>query len=343
MEPKPLLTMLHVSDLHIGEIDSSSGDALYAPASLRVLANCSWFDGVVGHHARGLEDLASFYNKQLRKLKPNLAVIVSGDLTRVGNDPEFTNARDFLYTRLALPHRSVGLELNSTNTTMCTIPGNHDHWPGSERIFGGPHPRFNAEFPAGSLPYVYPISLSNGRTLQIVGLNTDADVSPRGIKRLFAIGSFQSQLNAAAAKLGPPDGQCVRVLLMHHSWEHRGWALRIDSGTRDALERFMRDHNIRLLLTGHTHSPTLNRFVPKGGQETLECRCGTTTQMGRPSYAWRTLFGSFPTRQWSENTFMVHRLYDKGEQVQWNVETYQRFDGSGFGTIGALGTAQIIV
>jgi hypothetical protein len=64
---KTLLTIIQISDLHIGQIDRMTGDAQLNSATQQVFANCGWFDVVLGHHARGLEDLDDFYWIQLLK------------------------------------------------------------------------------------------------------------------------------------------------------------------------------------------------------------------------------------------------------------------------------------
>jgi hypothetical protein len=40
-----LLTILHISDLHIGHIDSVTGNAEFAPSFAKLVAQFTWFDG----------------------------------------------------------------------------------------------------------------------------------------------------------------------------------------------------------------------------------------------------------------------------------------------------------
>jgi 3',5'-cyclic AMP phosphodiesterase CpdA len=338
-----LLTILQISDLHIGAIDPATGDALISTAAAQLFANFTWFDGVLGHHARALQDLKKF-RSDLVDAGEDPLVIVSGDITRVGDGVEFDTANDFLSSQIDLnpPHGNyVGLHCSKWLDTA--IPGNHDHWPGRPVVRGGPHPTFATYFPPNKLPYVWSRTLANGRVLQLIGVNTDADVNPNGHnKRLRAVGSFQSQLARAAPILGAKKSEDIRVLLMHHSWHKRGPLLSIDRGTRGALNQFFPTHGIQIVLTGHTHKPLHRRFVITAG-DILECRCGTTTQHDQIPYLWRTLFGTFPRRWWSENTLLVHRLYDEGGSTRWYVETFVRTKAKGFDTIGVSGKDDILV
>jgi Calcineurin-like phosphoesterase len=140
-EPDPLLTILHVSDLHIGEVDPASGDALVSPLAARLFSNLTWFDGVLGHHSRGLDDLHRFLI-DMRKRDDHPVLVVSGDLTRVGGAIEFDNAADYLSVGLDKSPplgNYVGLGFQSWRAS--SIPGNHDHWPGKPVVFGGPDPQ----------------------------------------------------------------------------------------------------------------------------------------------------------------------------------------------------------
>jgi 3',5'-cyclic AMP phosphodiesterase CpdA len=340
-----LLTILHASDLHIGEIDPVTGDAKYSPVFTKLIANFSWFDGVLGHHARGLEHLAAFYTK-LQKEGEEPLMLVSGDLTRVGADAEFDTAVDYLRSQVDL-HPPAGnyVGLHWKDWKDRTIPGNHDHWPGTAKIFGKPGAGFHSFFPLADLPYVLPDRpLPNGRVVQFMGIDTDRDVSPKGLKRLRAVGSFQSQLAALGGKLKTKTPEQIRVLLMHHSWHKRGVLLSIDRGSRGALDQFLVDQEISVILTGHTHVPLAQYFVPQNvahPRTVLEGRSGTTTQNDQVPYNWRTMFGLFPSRTWPKNSLLVHRIYhDDAEGTVWQAETFTRTK-KGFVSIGLTGMEEL--
>src|SRR5690242_9570069 len=102
---------MHISDLHIGELDPATGDADMGPVMQFMSANTPLLDGLLGHHARGLQDLQSFWNG-LRAKDSNAEVIVSGDVTRWGGWNELNNANDFLGATLDLGLGRVGLQFS---------------------------------------------------------------------------------------------------------------------------------------------------------------------------------------------------------------------------------------
>jgi hypothetical protein len=318
-----LLTLLHVSDLHIGEIDPKTGDAHVTALARKLLAQTTWFDGVLGHHSRALDQLTQFWN-DLRKEDPSAKLVVSGDITSCGGGGELRNADAFLGSTLHLPVGKIGLGV--TDWRDRAIPGNHDHWPGTASVLGGPTPALTTGLLSAPFPYVHAISRP-GLNIELIGIDTDADVPPVSLKRLFAIGSFQSQLVLANGMLKGPREGTPRVLLLHHSWHKRG-LLSIDQASRAALAQFLDENEIRLILTGHVHKPRVKPFRTSGTKNALtvhECRCGTTTQVDKPAYDWRTLFGKFPIRpDWPKNSLLVHRVNRTSKGLQWHVDTYTR-------------------
>jgi len=332
-----LLTLLHVSDLHVGDIDPSSGDALISKAFGKLVSNSTWFDGLLGHHSRGLEHLEKFWG-ELRRTDAEAKLVVSGDVTRCGGTVELDNAESFLSAKLSLPVGQIGLGVATWRDH--TIPGNHDHWPGNARIFGGPNP---AVVPRLIVPNpTVQVLKSGGKTVQLININTDAGVRPNGFQRIFGIGEFRRELaNVKVILSGMPEFD-VRVLLMHHSWHKKG-LLRISRGSRAALAQFLDQENIHIVLTGHVHDPAVVRFAPPGTKWTVtECRCGTTTQMDKMAYDAKTLFGHFPRRpDWPSNSLLVHRLFaDSAGKLFWRVNTYVRLR-SGFTDMGKKGMKDI--
>lgn len=338
-ERKLLLTILQISDLHIGSIDPVTGDAQVNNLTRQLFANFTCFDGVLGHHARALEDLADFYHNEMPHQDKAFLLVVSGDLTRVGDGVEFDAANDYLGATLVLPCGNVGLDQGAWR--YHAITGNHDYWVGRPQIWGGPHTRLATYFPAGSFPYLRTLPLSNGMKLQIVGINTDDGVGPHSVKRGRAVGSFQNQLAAAAPLLKQRKEGRIRVLLMHHSYLWNGFFLSIDSGSRAALDQFLVTHGISVLMTGHTHEPLLRVFTPLNQRTVLECRCGTTTQVDQVPFAWRNTLGTFPMRKWPANTLLVHRVYDDNGNTVWEVETYYRDKRAGFQSVGFAGQNEL--
>jgi 3',5'-cyclic AMP phosphodiesterase CpdA len=324
-EEIPPVTFVHISDLHVGKLDPVTGNALLSPFVRNVMANSTWFDGVLGHHSRGLEHLAKFW-KTLRAQEPYARLIVSGDVTSCGADDEFDNANRYLAAKLAMPFGAIGLDFPSWQ--KFSIPGNHDHWPGVAKIFGQPVPTVKSQF-LGGYPLIETIPRGAAEPIHLIHINTDSDVSPYGRHRLFAIGDFQTQLTAAATKLASLAQHGVRALIMHHSWHKKG-ALRISRASRGALSQFLEQEDIRVVLTGHVHIPLLAAFnVPSKASKPFrvyECRCGTTTQADSITYDSKSLFGGFPLRpDWPANTLLVHRITtDISGTPVWRVQVFVR-------------------
>lgn len=335
-DDKPLQTFLQISDLHIGEIDPLTGDAAISKFSERLFAQFTWLDGVLGHHAPGLKDLAEYFASLVDQgFSPLL--LVTGDITRIGGEAEYDTADRFLGSQVDLnPPNQNWVGLDAKDWREQAIPGNHDHWSGKPTIWGGPpvaFPKYFANFRPPNVPTICRIPLFDNRALQIARINTDADVSPWGLSRARAVGSFQSQLAALKNRWGRLKNGTIRVLMMHHSWDRRGFLLSIDKSTRQALEAFLVATQTRILLTGHTHEPLLKSFIAKHdgeSQDVLECRCGTTTQVDDVPLDWRKLVGSFPRRTWPANSLLLHRLYREGDRVRWEAQTIVRTNKSGF-------------
>lgn len=331
-----LATFVHISDLHIGEIDPTNGNATTPKGAGQIVKNLSAFDGLLGHQAQSLQELAAFCSGLKRQRIP-FDVVVTGDYTRCGAGRELSLASRFLRSQIGLPPlmRRVGLQLG---TLPVGIPGNHDHWGGASFPLSGATSLVSTIRVTPPTPYVHPPKrLNSHRTLVMAGIDSDADVKPIGLKRLQAIGSFQSQLGPLGAMLGANPGNEVRVLLVHHSWNHAGRLLRMDKGSKDALARFVTHYGIRIVLTGHTHAATM---VPigsgTGSHDAHEFCCGSTTQLDYIPFHWKTFMGGMPKeRPWNHNTLIVHRVFDAPAGIRWQSQIYRRSNHSGFQPQGA--------
>ncbi len=321
-----LATFVHISDLHFGDINPTTGENTYDAMAPKIWANNSQFDGLLGHRYIALKRLAEFFHSKHRDEGAQL--IVTGDLTCVGKDEQFDTANEYLGALLQPPKgRCLGLAVGDWKDRA--VPGNHDHWPGMSWMFGGPTPALGTHFP--HLPFISPpIALSTGQQLRFVGINTDADVWPYGRDRLLARGVFHNQLHLAAghmANLGLPCRNEICVLLLHHSHEWPGATLRMTTASRQALNTFIAEQSIAVLLCGHTHVPYVgsNSVTHQGSTiEFLEARCGSTTQWDIIPYNWKTLWGTRPKRNLQANTLIVHRLREENREIKWRAETYQR-------------------
>jgi predicted phosphodiesterase len=336
---KRLLTIVHISDLHFGDLSPNSDDA-----DLDAVAESWWqlnrrFDGYLGHSGDALRHLNQSF-KQIRDDEKPVMLLVTGDLTAVGSDAQFSLARRYLEATAQLSgQRYLGLQLANLLVNGA-VPGNHDHWPGQRAVTPLSLVMFGAS--TGSLGTTFPnlplapvglqrLPLTPRCHLSIGGIDTDAQVRSYGPKRFFARGHFVRALDRLKRLYITPAQNEIRVLLLHHSPQNTAFALGITGESRRALDDFVRENEISVLLTGHTHSPKGKVFQEsRGGTrwDLLEARCGTTTQ--RDTTPWQ------PPRKLDENTLLVHRLYDvDSQQIEWRTSLFQR-NVAGFEEKGPL-------
>lgn len=333
-----LATFVHVSDLH------------FLGGSLDVNAILLWMkvpilDGLLGHHERSLMRLVSFVEElkaeaereKLEAKQPQL--IVTGDLTTMGADPQFMMADGFLGGVLKPPSVTTPTGLMVGDWKDRAITGNHDMWPGSLKFWLKPSGTLSQTFsflPHAANPAV-PL-WPGGPELRFLRINTDAEVS--GFERLRAVGSFRQQLDTLSASLnGLPRKKEIRVLFMHHSpYAGKVSSMGIDGGSRKTLEHFIAAHDIAVVLTGHIHNPPLVKSFPVHGRppqfEYLEARCGTTTQVDPASMYVKRLVkkytGIWPqTPKRPHNSLLVHRLLEENGEIIWDSEVYF-LESSGF-------------
>lgn len=316
-----LARFVQISDLHVGELDPSTDDATLDAHTEQWLQWFPWFDGYLGHGGDALRHLDSFFSSRTSAPRPGL--IVTGDLSTVGAPHELTLAHSFLTGFGTLPTGSK-LGLNVPDVFERSVLGNHDHWSGRRAQHPLDPVMFGSSKAASSLPSTgHPIlskpwKLKAGLQLQFIRLNSDADVPSYSLHRLFARGRFDSELAPAIKALGVPRRDEIRVLLMHHSPSHQGLRLGISKRMRTALDSFIANVGVRVVLSGHTHSPGGEvRLIQ--GVPVLEARCGTTTQRDTVPDSW--------TRRKKKpvNTLLVHTLQEQPSgSITWKVETYVR-------------------
>jgi hypothetical protein len=336
ISPVILKTFIHVSDLHIGEIDPQSGDALVSPGTNSFIQQFKYLDGILGHHGQALKDLQAFCEEFTRRGEA-FELLVSGDFTRCGSVKEIATVKRFLAGSIDLSPPNgllVGLQLGLM--PAASITGNHDQWGGVNHPWGGGPLNARALAP-NSMPFLLTYPLANGRRLLLAGIDTDADIKSRSIKRVLAQGSFQNQLIALKQRLPRAEAEDIRVLIAHHSMACHSLTLRMDDASWKALGAFLADHQFSILLSGHTHAEEFNKIpiTASNGSaaDIVELTCGTTTQHDQVPYNWRNIFGSYPTRNWPENTLFVHRILGTPGATTWECQAYGR-GPSGFCDLG---------
>jgi hypothetical protein len=317
-----LATFIHISDLHFGLSDPDSFDA-----RVPLWVKFPYLDGLLGHSYRSLLNLEVFFAQLQREEQAQL--IVTGDLTTVGNEEEFKTADEFLGAILRPPKGNyIGLQQGPWRSMA--IPGNHDHWPGYPVIFGRPTAALKRNFPKLPSCHNPPIRLSSGHDLRFLRIDTDANVWEWGSNRFFARGAFTLHLKELASKLSVPGRKEIRVLCLHHSRANTRFRLGIDHASRSELDDFLVDHDVAVLLCGHMHDPPLLESFPvthlTRSVEVLEARCGTTAQQSPTAGEWRRKLGYRPSmpNHWP-NSLIVHRLKTLNNEVLWTSEIY--FEG----------------
>jgi 3',5'-cyclic AMP phosphodiesterase CpdA len=354
-------TFIQISDLHFGDL-SPTGQLVH-PRGIRTLWTVLPFvTGLAGHEAKALVALGRFY-KWMRGREPNTGLFVTGDLTSTGRKAQFEQAISFIGSTMRPPSpRGLGLETGAwlkeamggkRSASHQAIPGNHDHWPGRFCWVLG---RCRAHMPQWARHFpLLQTTLSLRRTaklykhpvrLRFLAVNTDADVWAWGPERVLARGSFHTQLRrlkGGLAALGPTDPYEVRIMLLHHSLAYRSKSrlgtLEINEVSRRRLLQLLGEFDIRVILTGHTHTVDVRRHYVLSPERRrpmpfLEACCGTTTQLNDVPSKWprfpseRVEF--FPDRKLASNFLLVHRLFAEPRGIVWKTESWQRGRENGF-------------
>jgi hypothetical protein len=324
-----LATLLHISDLHIGDIDPTSGNNTLDAEVMNLWHTASVFQGYLGHTHRALCHLVDLC-KDVFENEQNPHVVVTGDITATGADGQYATALGYLYRSLADPITGLPLGLELAQVSPM-IPGNHDHWPGvrcaARRLafcmIGASTPGLSRTFDQLPIPLLHiPLPMTPQCTLVVAGLNSDADVGSRKIPRFFARGSFVTQCGAVFAMLGARRPDQLRVLLVHHSAIEVGvsrFQLRMEPESRRRLAETVQKTGIAMVLTGHQHWVDYARPEDDPAVVIREARCGTTTA--------RDYFepGSGRSDRLRRNTALIHRLFadDRGG-IRWETEVHAR-------------------
>lgn len=160
--------------------------------------------------------------------------VVSGDLTRYGEEREFAAAAAWLAT---------------LKGPRLVTPGNHDApyfaWP--DRLFT-PFRRFESCIgPAGAQTHL-------GQGFAVRGLNTARGAQPRLNWSKGQISSAQTQEAAQWFEAAP--GECVRIVVCHHPLiEMVGGPMTARVWNGETAAKAFADARVDLVLSGHIHAP----------------------------------------------------------------------------------------
>jgi 3',5'-cyclic AMP phosphodiesterase CpdA len=344
-----LATFVHISDLHFGDLDRSTGSASLDADAKKWWSRHRLFQGYLGHHHDALIHMEAFLS-WIRNEDGEVHLIVTGDLTTVGKQSEFDLCITYLEDAIRLdPSNPIGLGLGSAGARTRTIPGNHDHWPGRRTIIGAATSAFGKVFTRLPIP-ISRIKLRDDLTVVFCGIDTDADVRTRGTSRILAQGNFITQLKQLEKELGPPGPDEVIVLLLHHSPCYRASgrtrAFEVHAASLTALNEIITRRGIAILLSGHIHIPAckIETVSSRGVQwEVMEARCGTTLVRDTVPLEWIKSSGAIPPAlALNDNTLLVHRVYEVDDHVEWRTSWFVR-TVNGFENRGAISPRSSIV
>jgi 3',5'-cyclic AMP phosphodiesterase CpdA len=324
------MTVMQISDLHFGDVRGGNITTANDPKTPPFLSRFPFMEGLLGHPYRALSALDSFRHS----IPGDVLLVVTGDITAHGASSQLSVADQFL----SAARQATGLGLGHQNWREFGIPGNHDQWSGRGGIggiFGRPLPPIAQFFP-GAFPVLRDVPLGNDIFLRLLLIDTDADVPPYGLDRMLARGKFVTQLAQLSNILHPREPGEIRILVLHHSLTpgdpsaittspHMLAALEIDRGTRQVLDQFLVDYDVKVVLSGHRHIARLSRVNATNGNEVstvLESRCGTTTQMDR--YPPAVLAKMNPPRKLPPNTLIMHYVVEQEDGIYWQSRIYWR-------------------
>lgn len=346
----PARTFVQISDLHFFDAKRKEDD--FWERVRRTLERSPRFSGLLGHDVRALDDLdRAFAELRTRGEESGSAapdLIVTGDLTAVGDDGEFAAANGFLRSPVTPTRPGLGVD----DWRRLAVPGNHDHWPGRLLWFGGPTDGLRRTFPpeeeSGGSVLRWSIRDGGraGDTWRIVFLllDGDADVPEAGsLDRVRAVGECDRAARELQDALFAPEwwnrGDQVRVLLLHHSPAYRGRFLQLDDASRDAVADLVHGGKVSVVMTGHIHRALLaltRSHESSSAHPVLEARCPTTTQRvetGRLGVALKEVQ--------EPQGFLVHTVDEDGETLIWRAELWSRSLRDGFRPTGSVATLRI--
>ena len=313
--------IFHISDLHFDREFYPRLNRLTAPVVPRAPLVAT--QGFFPHDLGACEELENEIKAIKLARKPRrVLLIVSGDLTRKGDDSEFVTALTYLKSRFRRDWSGF-IGLGPHVSEVFSIPGNHDHWRGSSwhTVASGLSPIHDIYFAClpGQLSW-YQTLEEGGVQLQLIGIDSRdpsaTTVAARGSLDINVLKALTTKINIADSDAKLKSLIPVRVLILHHSPEYRGssrWVHELDVKSRNELDIFCNTNKIHFVLTGHVHEPIVRSGTIKHTYG-MELRCGTTLQ-GAP-------IGNLPGKL--GNIFLLHTISGSSGNVNWTSELYQR-------------------
>jgi hypothetical protein len=255
-------------------------------------------------------------------------VLVSGDLTRVGNESEFAVAHTLLRSsaRLTLVPPPDLLGYSVADDQFASVPGNHDQYGAG--FMAALNPALTGVHFEVTTWHRRFVDSNDEVTLDLFGIDTNSGFIPAppgwNLPAWGAISNQQlTQLENLLNANPPVQGPTVRALMMHHSLSYFGgpvgsliWTSAILPFSRPRLRMICANHGVAAILTGHTHTMLCKPLQARssgGARHTFwELRC------------WSTLVG--PRKI---NGFLAHEISNRpGGGVSWDTYAYPWRSGS---------------
>jgi 3',5'-cyclic AMP phosphodiesterase CpdA len=321
------ICIVHISDVHVGITLENHQFSYLWPWSKLSAHSYQLTQALVPAlaHVRSLTRLPS---------GEPLHLLVSGDLTTVGEDREFNNAEDVL---LELAQFAGGPVASLTvlrryprlrsAPNLWTIPGNHDQWGGSAWSMDG----YNAALAGlrfAACPWLR--SLRSGRLeLELAALDSNAGMAGASNRRAFGsldlsqggeVDRLEQDLNTSDAN-GPPAGVDVRIraVALHHSPSFSSSVSHtLDDASRRRLLLLADRFDLVACFTGHIH-----RFGPVPSNDPDN---PMSTPKGRKFWDLRsasTIQGP-PDRTNPRPGFYAHKIWaDDQHKPHWHAWRYE--------------------
>lgn len=331
-EPKPIYSILHLSDLHLGAsfADVGGKNRRFLKSALRRKAYSmqAHDDFLLLLLPMEIARIGAINRARFQKAwsdqKPVSfdKVVISGDIsTDVTDEARFAFAHGFITSKSRLAggvygeQASIGLGLS--NDTLLCVPGNHDKMRETTLT------RFNSSFSQSPERCNY-VRFVKRFDLPLVFIGMDSNSYAEGNiangemdpARLSWLADVLNQLETTGVSQGADSltpsecGKAIKCLLIHHhvcdlSWK-RYFSLGRSFTRMNGAKRLLKliSGKVHLILHGHEHYPT--HFVEKESKA-LVISAGTTSQ-------WQSSAG--------HNSFYNLIFYDNGsiqiEEFIWN-------------------------
>jgi len=323
---KNIITIIHISDLHISEQLVKSADETLK------------FPHRYGHDYNAFLALDKFLNNEKWDF-----LVISGDISRAGNNESFIWARNWIEGTIQIDNYAIGLNLkNKKNKNYIIVPGNHD--------------RFNGNLQQTSLDKYYrqfggnisgdAIKKFNIKNKTINFHLFDSTTSDKS----FAYGEIENN----DLILKETNKNDINIAILHHHFiqppEHkREYNTELKNSAEVAA--YMIENNFNAILFGHTHKSFIDLLTKKFMMNNLNDRRKTSRFLKRIFPFWvlrrvskddlvsykreKTKSGQFPTLAYFFEYLYIKSLnkrikspseFENVKNFYEYIETFKRTD-----------------